>query len=266
MNIKTTSKSHLNLLPYSRNEYKGFIRPSLIPWIDSNGLEKLLDKNSAAEIIKEKPNLIFRIKVRDLKPFSDIVVKKFYHRNFLQFIMSPLKKSKSVRSFTAAKHLLANGLDTPLPLCVIDRRRFGFIKESYYITEYIGKNQKVKHCLLENPINEDKVLKLIDLVADYCKSMHGSGMIHRDLNLANFLITKNRLVLVDLNRSRIRKSIGYFSRVKDIGRLYWRRYRSHFFQIYAENEKRLYNWKWYFDLYYIWRKKRRRFKDWLKNI
>lgn len=256
---------------FKLKRYTGFGTPAIVEFLKRSP-DTLIPENIQKErILKKKSNTVYTVPV-DKKisvSFTSLAVKKCLPRNVIHHLLSPFQKSKAMRSFLAARHLIAHGLDTPRPLACIEKRERGFVTESYYITEMIENCVKVKQFVRKNSEDVNDIRKVMHAVADYATRMHNAGMVHRDLNLANFLLCSGedgyRLVLIDLNRYRIRKSISSFGRVFDIGRLYWGKYRSEFFRIYCGGDKSLLRWEWYFDWYYLWRKRRRRFKTWIKG-
>lgn len=256
---------------FKQKEFTGFGHPAIIKYLKEDPAKILPRQLQKAAILKEKPNLIYKISLPDNTSFqfSTVAVKRCRARNILMFLLSPFRQSKAKRSFLAARYLITHNLDTPLPLAFIEKRKAGFIVESYYITEALEDSIKVKKYLQQYPERESDIRELLHVVADYIQRMHTSGMVHRDCNLANFLLSsvgdEKRLVLVDLNRYRVRKNVSPFARVWDIGRLYWGVYRSEFFKIYSGENTDIIKWEWFFNYYYLWRKKRRRFKNWLKG-
>ena len=260
-----------DFISFTLHEYTGIGHPQIIEYLKSNYSDIIIKNPPPESILKRRPNLIYKVMLskKPFFPYTHIAVKKCSSRNVIKVLLSPLQESKAQRSFSAALHLIANNLDTPFPLAFFEKRNRGIITESYYLSEFIDNYTKIKDYLRENPDNVKEIKETILAVSDYVKRMHGSKMVHRDLNLANFLLSgngkKKRLVLVDLNRYRIRKKISPFNRVFDIGRLYWGKYRQEFFQAYCGEDKKIRKWRRFFDFYYVWRKKRRRFKNWLKK-
>ena len=260
-----------DFVSFKLGEYTGFAHPQIIEYLKSNFSAVIIKDPPKESILKRKPNLIYTVTFpkKPLFPFSQIAVKICNPRNVFKHFLSPLQESKAKRSFYAARHLIANNLDTPFPIAFLESRNKRFITESYYIAEFIDDYIKIIDYLREYPDNYREIREMINAVSEYVRRMHGSDMVHRDLNLANFLLSgrgkKRRLVLVDLNRYRIRKRISSFRRVFDIGRMYWGKYRPEFFQAYSGEDKKIKKWERFFNFYYGWRKRRRRFKNWLKK-
>jgi len=237
----------------------------------NNLISFLQDSSAIIKVIKRKANKVFEIEFPFINPLNveRIIVKKFVHRSFLHFIISCFKISKAKRHFIAARHLITNHLDTPLPLVYLEKRKFGFILECYLISESIAAPVKISK-LVKNE-NHDVVLmnELIEITAEYTRKMHDSGMVHNDLNLANFLLFDNgsekRLVLIDLNRSKIKKKISPPLRLKDIARLGWKNYRNKFLKVYCNDDPAYKNWIWYYYFYLNLRRKKKKIRKLKKS-
>jgi hypothetical protein len=111
-----------------------------------------------------------------------------------------------MRAYGVACHLLAHGLRTPLPLGVLEERRWGFVQHNVYATEAITNFMTLKQYSTVLPEGAAGLEEVMRLVAEYIRRMHDSGLWHRDLTRSNVLLTgtpDNRQVyLVDLNRAR----------------------------------------------------------------
>jgi len=242
--------------------------PELIAWIQSHPSDFSAEQSKNIKILKKGRNIVFKKSQVHIAGFADIVIKKNKSHTLIKLLLSPFQQSKAARSFFAACHLIHHNLDTPTPLGFMEKRWLGFIRESYYFTECVAPRIKMKTYLRKTEDSEEDILKRIQAVANYSKSMHRSGIIHCDMNLANFLISetksKERLLLIDLNRSKIYRRLTPFVRIKDISRLYLKKYRPLFFKLYCADDKKFLKWEWYFNTYYVWRKKRGKFKRWIR--
>lgn len=175
-------------------------------------------------VYKERPNLIVETNLLPGHefPWPRQVVKRFKWRG-VQRLFSPFKKSKALKSYRAALHLLAHGLLTPMPLGVAEHRRFGFVIQNAYVTEAISGQMDLKKYRRSLPGGHQAMDVMLKDVAAYIRKMHDSGLWHRDLNLSNFLLTEHpaghRLYLIDLNRAQIKSNISFYQRAADLARL-----------------------------------------------
>ncbi len=271
VDINTTLKPSYfdSCVLFSHNDFSGFGNPDFIDYVKKH-FDAVLNENSPdAVILKKKSNSVYSVPLSEGSglPFSLIAVKKCVPRNVMMRLVQPFKKSKARRSFEASRHLIEHNLDTPQPLVYLERKKGRAVLESYFITEAIDPCLKINQYLYYHPDRKDDIHSLMQAVAEYITRMHDSGMRHRDCNLTNFLLSgdgdRHRLVLIDLNRCQVKKRLSAFSRVRDIGRLYWGECRPAFFNIYCDKNKGVARWQWFFGFYYWWRKKRRMIKGWL---
>lgn len=189
-------------------------------------------------VLKERPNLILETSLLPEKdfPWPRQVVKRFKWRGF-QGVMSPFKKSKAMKSFRAAVHLVEHGLKTPMPLGAAEFRKLGFISNNVFITEAIHDFIDLRKYKNDLPHGCQGMEKVLQCLADYVTRMHESGLWHRDLNLSNFMLTGQpgefKLYLVDLNRARIRTSLSLSQRAMDLSRLDLDHWQETFFKYYC---------------------------------
>jgi len=234
----------LSALPYKPQLFQdkdlsGLGHPDLVP-----RLRQLKSKSGniccpETLVLKEHPNLIFRTRLLPEQdfPWPGQVIKQFKWRGIQNFLLSPFKKSKAVKSYLAACHLLKHGLSTPMPLGAVEFRILGFIRRNIYITEVINDYIDLRKYRDTLPHGPEDMREVLHLLAGYILRMHDSGLWHRDLNLRNFLLTgrpgKHGLYLVDLNRARILKNLPVWVRALDMSRLDLKGWQMEFFEIYC---------------------------------
>lgn len=258
-------------IQFAFNGLNGIVHPSIGRYLLENPETLNPDTLKDKVVLKQGANQVYALRIAKPVnvPFHHIVIKKGIARNAFLLLTSLFRGSKARRAFDAARHLIRSGLDTPVPLGFLERRTHGLITECFYITEAIENCVSVKKILKTDSENSAVMEELLHAVALYAQRMHGSGMIHCDLNLANFLFRRqsgfSRMVLIDLNRFRLRKTLSSFARILDISRMYWKTYRTRFFTIYCNGDPMLTRWEWFFNQYRVWRVHRRSFKNKLKG-
>ncbi len=156
---------------------------------------------------------------------NDVVVKKFnlktgYHRIRFRFLTS-----KAVRSILIATALTKIGINTPSPVAIIEAR--GKNKEiiySYYVTEYIPYECSLLDLIRqENHPYRERISYFLPFIARDIRKMHDAGIVYNDFHAGNILIknitTEPEFYYIDLNRARIKKTLNWRKRVKDLARL-----------------------------------------------
>ena len=143
----------------------------------------------------------------------DVVVKTYGSPGCLrEFFDGKEKGSKAFRAFRAAWILKQNGVGTPEPIAVAERRDGnGHLLESRLITAFVPTMSNFRdelfHIYSKNPDCE-ALMNLMQAAADVCRAMHDCGIIHRDLGNQNIAMKKTEsgawsVLLIDLDRVRI---------------------------------------------------------------
>jgi len=206
---------------------RGFGHPQLVPFFQAMLRREPLPDDPVLRVYREHPNVVREVR---LPPEVDllwtcVVVKRFGWRGVQHYLSSPLKRSRAMKAYRAACHLLAHGLCTPIPLGVLEERRWGFVQYNVYVTAALTDVitlQEYCATLPDGPAGQEEVVRL---VAAYLRRMHDSGLWHRDMVTSNLLLTGtpgNRQVsLVDLNRARRIPYMPMVLRAMDLARMGW---------------------------------------------
>ena len=215
--------------------------PDLVPILKKLAEEKDLDLPEKSRVIKEHPNLIVQTSLLtdDNFPWPRQVIKQFRWRGIQNYLASPLKKSKALKSYLAACHLLKHGLGTPMPLGAVEVRKWGFVQESFYITSLVESYIDLKKYRDTASRNHADMHEVIEFLAHFILRMHDNGLLHRDLNLSNFLLTGKpgayRIYLVDLNRAIFMDNPPPRLRSLDLARLDLYEWQQSFFHHYCRD-------------------------------
>lgn len=131
-----------------------------------------------------------------------LMVKRFKRVNAVQQVVYTLfRKTKAERAFLFADELLRRGIDTPRPVAYIETTRLGLFTTGFFVSEQATGTET--HLLLRDVQNYPP--ELAEAVAQQVWLMHSRGVLHGDLNLSNFLCTKDekgyRFTMIDTNRS-----------------------------------------------------------------
>ena len=161
--------------------------------------ETLLNLFEASDqIVQAGRNTLKRINFEG----SDCVVKAFRIPKFPQnYSYGILSKSKAKKSYDNAKKLISLGFSSPTPIAYFEYRSAGKLKASYYICEFAANTQTLHALLQKNPNLEPEFIKEF---ATFCRNLHHAGILHRDFNPKNILISEDHgdksFSLVDINR------------------------------------------------------------------
>ena len=219
------------------NKFNGFAHPEIITGLDNLFNQK---KNFETKLLQGKGTNLIReasLVSSESFPWPRQAVKEFIRSGVRNFLSSPFKESKAMKSFLNACHLLKHGLQTPMPLGMLERRRLGFVIKEVYVSEKIENIVDLEKYMKSSPVVQPEEEEIIRLLAGYVRCMHDCGFWHRDLNISNFLFTgdpgSRRLYLVDLNRGRIVKDMSIRMRIMELSRLTIKKWRPLFFEYYC---------------------------------
>jgi len=150
----------------------------------------------------------------------DIVVKSFGSRGLAK-LKSLVQPSKAAKAWRGARALIDAGFGTAPPIAYLERRRGGFVSESFFVAGRLAGPVEIRGLLRELP--REKLEPLLAAVAGELARAHGRGLLHRDLSDGNILVESDgsafRFCFLDTNRIRVRRRLGAASRARNLVRL-----------------------------------------------
>ncbi len=156
---------------------------------------------------------------------TPVVIKEYYSYG-IDKGKSLFQLSKAAKAWRGACALIERGLETPFPLAWLEARKYGFVRESFFLSERIFGGREMRNFLRE--LGGDELRSLLAALARTLHICHERGIIHRDLSDGNILIKKDdnadggyHFFFLDTNRIRIRTpgTIGRLARAKNLIRL-----------------------------------------------
>ena len=132
-----------------------------------------------------------------------VMVKRFKRVNPVQQVVYTFfRKTKAERAYRYADEFSRRGVQTPQRIAYMECREWGLFTVGYFVSaeaEGTGCHELLREV-------EDFDRGLADAVAGQVLLMHSSGVLHGDLNLTNFLCTKEddgyHFTMIDINRSK----------------------------------------------------------------
>lgn len=172
-------------------KYEDFIR-SIPEAFDTCDGETLKDKRNSVKVLHH-----------DGRAF---VVKRFKRVNLLQAVIYTLfRPTKAERAYRFAAEMRRRGVSTPREIAYMEQSCCGLFRTGYFVCE-----QSMGREAFELLIDAKEFCRpLTDAIADYVVFMHSRGVLHGDLNSANFLFVETpqgtyRFDVIDTNRSHFR--------------------------------------------------------------
>ncbi|MCJ8170316.1 lipopolysaccharide kinase InaA family protein [Atopomonas sediminilitoris] len=148
-----------------------------------------------------------------------LLVKRYNIKNAAHWLKRCWRPSRAWHSWLAGNRLLHLGIDTPLPLAVIEKRTLGLRRSAYLITEYLPGEDIIARfdptgLQLPPPAELDALIMLI-------QRLHDERISHGDLKGHNVLWRAGRWSLIDLDALQQHRSAARFAKAfaKDRERL-----------------------------------------------
>jgi tRNA A-37 threonylcarbamoyl transferase component Bud32 len=150
----------------------------------------------------------------------DLAVKWNHWRGWRGALSDLFNGSRATRARLGAERLRAVGIPHPETLALAERRRLGFVMESFILTRFLRDAQPLPAALPEIRRSPDQRRKLAYAVGDVVGMLHAAELDHSDLKHSNFLVTKERrIVLLDLDCLARARRPGWRRRVRALGQL-----------------------------------------------
>ncbi|ETW96984.1 MAG: hypothetical protein ETSY2_45430 [Candidatus Entotheonella gemina] len=225
--------------PFRRGRLRGAAHPALADFLRDLPRIDTLPVTPDTVVYLQHPNLVREVVLpASLEvPWTHLVVKRFGWRGRQHYAFSPLKRSRAMKAYSTACHLLSHQLDTPLPLGVFEERHRGFVKYNVLATEAITDYVTLRQYRESLPDDPEEIEEVLQLAADYTRRVHDSGIWHRDMVLSNVLMTglpgQRRLYLIDLNRAYRLPGMPVWLRAFDIARMDWLAWHRRFVVLYC---------------------------------
>ncbi len=162
----------------------------------------------------------------------EVIVKQGRRRTFFKRISRLFAPSRNLQSWKKGYQLLNRDLPTARPLAVLERRRFGLLRDSVLLTEALPGARDFDTFLRLDLLhaNAETVRKaksrLLEALVRLIKDMQQKGFAHRDFKAANLMVQYEpasgeppRLTLVDLDGLSLRRELSWEERLRPIVRL-----------------------------------------------
>jgi Lipopolysaccharide kinase (Kdo/WaaP) family len=146
---------------------------------------------------------------------------KWNHRRGLRGLISDaLHGSRALRAHQGALRLAGLGLAHPETLAFAERRRFGLVGESFLLTRFIDAAEPLPALMPELRAHPAERRALAFALGALVGRLHAERLDHTDLKHSNFLITRERrIVLLDLDSLARPRRPSWRRRVRALGQL-----------------------------------------------
>jgi len=208
----------LDLPPYRGEIADGYVSPEFLAVLRNP--RKILESRGA-EILLEGRNRVVAATVElGSGRTTDLAIKEFRARG-INKLKSLFGKSKAEKAWRGAAALTNAGIGTPVPIAFLEKRKSGFVEESYFLSERIRGAPEIRG--LFRKLAEEDLRPLLAALAAALFRSHEKGILHRDLSDGNILVKRVgdsfEFFFLDTNRVRRRRRIGGLGRAKSLIRL-----------------------------------------------
>jgi len=201
------------------------------------------------QVLLDGRNRVGIVRLKRQNEEVEVVLKEFRSQgvNKLKSLFLP---SKALRAWKGAVTLVEREIDTPFPIAYLEKRKRGFLDQSFYLAEKIDEAEEIRSLFLN--ASPEKLQPLLVSLASHLSFCHQNGILHRDLSDGNILVKKDekgkiKFYLLDTNRIRFPKKINILRRIKNLIRLgVPRQFQSFFLKQYLGDHRfHGFLWLWY---------------------
>lgn len=161
-----------------------------------------------------------------------VLIKRRNPRPAARAIVDSFRRSRAMKGFLLGVAFENRQIPTPRVLAALDERRFGILKQSYLVQEFLGEAENLGAVMAsggQSPLGGKVAADrpgFIRRLAHTLRRMHWTGLSVRDLKSANILLAPGgggvRVLVADLDAASVdRRAASESSAMRDIARLYF---------------------------------------------
>jgi tRNA A-37 threonylcarbamoyl transferase component Bud32 len=199
----------------SKGDFKSWMRRDVLEHLPPHFFDHPLSsiQEKGGEGIKEsrwRRSVIF-----SLTDGTRIFLKRDKTKDWIESVKYLFLPSKGKKEFLIASKLDGANLNIPKPFGWMERVQTGWVKESYYLSEAIGRGE----AFIDDPPRSKELHSILEL-AKTVRKFQKMGLFHQDLHGGNFLWDEGSLFLTDLHRAKIVKSLSLNQRLWNLAHLF----------------------------------------------
>jgi tRNA A-37 threonylcarbamoyl transferase component Bud32 len=156
--------------------------------MDAASLNKAIDNGTILK--RGNSATVARIQLGD----RAVIIKRYNLKNTWVACKRAFGKSRAKTSWLAAHKLEYSGLATALPVAMIEERRWGLLRRSWFLTEEVC-GEDAWHLFRQREPNNEELQQIETLFSGlvYTQLSHG------DMKATNFLVAASGVALIDLD-------------------------------------------------------------------
>jgi len=180
-------------LPDSRASTMTFSVDEWEQWLANPG--RWLASLSRGNVVKDSHSgKVLRASLQTEDEPLEVIVKVHRPRGRLRRTLTAIRRSRDMRCWRAGYALLNRDVPTARPLAILDRRRFGCLRESLLICEAIQNAKDLDRLVLDDLPQWDAQTarrnkdRLIETLVGLFKRLESRSFVHRDCKASNILV------------------------------------------------------------------------------
>jgi tRNA A-37 threonylcarbamoyl transferase component Bud32 len=147
-----------------------------------------------------------------------VVIKRYNIKNIRHKISRMWRPSRAAASWANAHRLQILGIQTPAPVALIEKRKFGLRGTAYFLSEFV-KSPDIAEYFAET---SDKVQRAeaVKQTVQLFYRLYLLNISHGDMKATNIKMLQNKPMLIDLDSMKQHKSVIYAQKlhIKDLKR------------------------------------------------
>jgi hypothetical protein len=200
---------------FSKGDIKGWLEEEILDLFPAPFFE-----NPISFIHEMKGEVIKDSKLRFAAIFALPNGRRFFlKRDIIKGWLESLKyfilPTRARKEWFIAYQFQKRKIKIPQPLGWMEKARWGFVKENYYLSEAIGSGVSLIEdlAIFKGGLSIDKLAKTV-------REIHDAGLFHKDLHAGNFLWNGQSLFLTDLHRVKIVRALSLNQRLWNLSQLF----------------------------------------------
>ncbi len=137
------------------------------------------------------------------------VIKRYNIKDSWHAVKRAFTPSRARRSWKNAHMLMFEGISTPRPVALLEKRVGPFRSTAYLVTEFVDGTD-AHNLFHSNMVRYPEDSCLVDRFFNLLKSFADKGIVHGDLKATNFMVTRDNLFITDLDSMKVCKSRWFF--------------------------------------------------------
>ncbi len=197
---------------------------------DADSLHELIEKhnsalaNSDSVVImkRDSKTALTRHTFKD-KTVQNVVVKQYRVGCPGCLVKNIFRGSAGKKAWVAGNGLRVYGLNTPLPLALVEKKISGITTGSYVIMEEVKDSLEMDRYILKNFGNRKDIKKKMVLISNFAKTLaglHNHNIFHHDLKTCNIMVKKKGksfdFTFLDFDKVSFNEEITVRKRVKNL--------------------------------------------------